>query len=290
MVPVKAILAYLLYALLTAVLFLYLLFPDQAVMAFIDSRLAAIDPSLSMEAETVRPAIPPGLKLTGVDLNRDNVRLFRFDDARVSPDLMALLQDKQQARFQARLADGSLDGLAIMEKEDGSGHLRVEADLSQIQLDQLAPIQTNPRFNLSGSLKGRLTHAAGSIPAGSMTNGTLTAAPLHITLKEPFFGIADLIMDQADAEFSINRQNLRLKTLTFNGPMLEGSITGTIELRHPLEQSRLNLTGNAKPRPEMFARLQDSIPQGIVNTRTLGTRGLTFRIGGSLDNPEVSMR
>lgn len=289
MVPVKAILAYLLYALLTAVVFLYLLFPDQAVMAFIDARLAAIDPSLSMQAETVRPAIPPGLKLTGVDLNRDDVRLVHFDDARVSSDLMALLQDRRQARFQARLADGSIDGLAIMENDGATGRMRVEADLSQIQLDKLAAIQANPHFNLSGSLKGRMTHDGGSTPAG-MTHGTLTAAPLQITLKESFFGITDLVMDQADAEFSVNRQNLRLKSLTFNGPMLEGRITGTIELRHPLEQSRLNLTGNAKPRPEMFARLQDTIPQGIVNTRTLGARGLTFRIGGSLDNPSVSMR
>jgi hypothetical protein len=72
--------------------------------------------------------------------------------------------------------------------------------------------------------------------------------------------------------------------------MLEGKITGTIELRQPLEQSRLNLTGNAKPQPELFARLQETIPEGVVNTRALGTRGVTFRIRGSLDSPDVSMR
>ena len=72
--------------------------------------------------------------------------------------------------------------------------------------------------------------------------------------------------------------------------MVEGKITGTIELRQPFEQSRLNLTGNAKPRPELLARLQETIPQGIVNTRTMGTRGLTFRVRGSIDNPDVSMR
>ena len=91
-------------------------------------------------------------------------------------------------------------------------------------------------------------------------------------------------------EFSATGQNLRLKSVAFSGPMLEGKVTGTIELRRPFGQSRLNLTGNAKPRPELFARLQETIPQGIVNTRTLGTRGLTFTVRGSIDSPDVSTR
>jgi len=104
------------------------------------------------------------------------------------------------------------------------------------------------------------------------------------------FGITGLVMDQTDADFSISGGNLRLKSLTFDGTMVEGKISGTIELKHPFAQSRLNLTGNAKPRPELIARLQETIPQGIVNTRTLGTRGLSFRVRGSINSPDLSMR
>jgi len=289
MFSVKAIFTYLLYALLASAFFLVLLFPDQAVKAYLDGRLAAIDPSLTMVAETMRPAIPPGLKMTGVDLNRGSVRLAHLDDTRVSPDLMALLQDKKQIRFQARLADGTIKGRVIMEGTGPSGHLQVETDLSQIRLDQIDAVKANDRFTLSGSLKGHVTHDGGRTPAG-ITSGLLTVSELRITLRAPFFGITDLVMDQTDAEFSVSGQNLRLKSLTFDGPMFEGKMSGTIELRHPFEQSRLNLAGNAKPRPELFARLQETIPQGIVDTRTLGTRGLTFRVGGSIDSPDVSMR
>lgn len=289
MVSVKAIFAYLLVALSVAALFLVLLFPDQAVKAYVDGRLAAIDPSLTMAAETIRPAMPPGIKMIGVDLNRDNVRLVHFDDARMSPDLSTLLQEKKQFRFQARLADGTINGRATVEGAGSSGFSQVEADLSQIRLELLDAIKANARFTLSGSLKGRVAHDGGRAPTG-ITSGLLTVSELRIALKAPFFGITELVMDQTDAEFSVSGQNLRLKALTFNGPMLEGKITGTIELRHPLEQSRLNLTGNAKPQPELFARLQETIPQGIVNTRTLGTRGVTFRVRGSIDSPDVSMR
>lgn len=290
MVSIKVIFAYLCFALLATALFLFLLFPDQVVKAYVDGRLAAIDPSLTMVAETIRPAIiPPGLAMNGVDLNRDSVRMVHFDDARMSPELTPLLQGKKQFQFQARLADGTIQGRAVMANASASGRLQAEADLSQIRLEQLDAIQANTRFGLSGSLKGRLTYDESRSPMG-MTSGVLTVSALRIALKAPFFGITDLEMDQTEAEFSVSSGNLRLKALTFGGPMVEGKITGTIILKRPLEQSRLNLTGSAKPQPELFARLQETIPQGIVNTRTLGTRGLTFRVRGTIDSPDISMR
>lgn len=289
MVSTKTIFTYLAYAMLAAVVFLYLLFPDQAVKAYVDGRLAAIDPSLSIQAETIRPAIPPGIKMTGVDLNRDNFRLARFDQARMSPELMTLLKDEKQIRFQALLADGTIEGRAATANDGPSGIMRAEADLARIRIDQLDAVKAIDRFALSGNLAGHLTHDGGRAAAG-VTSGLLTVSDLRITLKDPFFGISDLVMDKTDADFSVNGRSLRLKSLTFSGPMVEGKISGAIELRQPFGRSRLNLTGNAKPRPELLARLQETIPQGVVNTRTLGTRGLTFRVRGSVDNPDVSMR
>ena len=289
MISVKAIFAYLVYALLAATFFLVLLFPDHAVKAYVDGRLAAIDPSLRMVARTIRPSLPPGIKMSDINLNRDSLRLAHFEDARVSPDLGTLFKDEKQFRFQAHIADGTINGRATVQGTGPSGPLRVEADLSEIQLDKLDAIQANAPVSLSGPLKGRMTHDASRTPTG-MTNGLLNVSDLHITLKTPFFGVTDLVMDQTDADFSVSRGSLRLKSLTFDGPMLEGKITGTIELRHPFGQSRLNLTGNAKPRPELVARLQETLPQGIVNPQTLGSRGLTFRVRGAIDNPEMSMR
>jgi type II secretion system protein N len=109
-------------------------------------------------------------------------------------------------------------------------------------------------------------------------------------LKAPILGIGELVMDQTNAEFSISRQSLRLKALTFEGPMLEGRINGTIDLRRPLEKSRLNLSGNVKPRPELVARLQETVTTETINPSVLGTRGMTFRVRGTIDSPDVPMR
>ena len=289
MISIKATVAYLAYALLSATFFLVLLFPEKTVKAYVDGRLAAVDPALSMLADSIRPTIPPGLKLTGVDLIHENGRLARFDDARLSPDLTTLMQDNRQFRFQAHLADGTINGRATLQGIDPSSLLRMEADLSRIHLEKVDAVQSNAPFPLSGILEGRLTHDGARAPAG-LTSGLLAVSDLRITLKTPFFGISDLTMDQTDADFSVTGSNLRLKSLAFDGPLLEGKISGTIELARPFNQSRLNLTGNVKPRPEAVARLQGTIPQGMVNIQTLGTRGVTFRVRGAIGNPDVSMR
>ena len=199
MVSTKTIFAYLSYALLAAVVFLYLLFPDQAVKAYVDGRLAAIDPSLTMQAEAIRLAIPPGIKMIGVDLNHDSVRLARFDHTRMSPDLMTLLKDEKQIRFQAQLADGTIEGRAAMANTGPSGIMRAEADLARIHIDQLDAVKAIDRLALSGFLAGRLTHDGGRTPTG-VTSGLLTVSDLRITLKTPFFGIADLVFFVAMTE------------------------------------------------------------------------------------------
>ena len=289
MVSSKVIFAYIVYALLTALLFLSLLFPEEAVKAYVDERLAAIDPALTIEAATIRPAIPPGLKMVGVDLNRDNTRLAHFENAWMSPDLMSLFRDEKQGRFEARLAEGTINGRAFMTGSGPGARFRAEADLSQIRLEELDAVKHIDRFTLSGLLAGRITHDDTRTPMGA-TSAMMTVSPLRITLKAPFLGIADIMMNQANADFSISGQSLRLRTLTFEGPMAEGKISGTIDLRRPMDKSRLNLIGNVKPKPELIARLQETVSPELVNPSAMGTRGLTFRVRGTIDNPDVSMR
>jgi type II secretion system protein N len=202
---------------------------------------------------------------------------------------MTLLRAKKQARFQAHLADGTIKGRVIMDGADPSRRFQVESDLSQIRLEQIDVVQANDRFTLSGVLKGQITHDGGRSPQNA-AGGSLSVSGLRITLKSAFYGISDLVMGQADATFSVTRQDLKVQSLTFNGPMMEGKITGTIMLRRPFGQSQLNLSGNAKPRPELFAQLQETLPMGLINAQTLGLRGLNFLVRGSVDNPDVSMR
>lgn len=288
MTSTKAIFLYLAYTLAAAAFFLYLLFPETALKEYLNSRLAAIDPALAVQTARIRPTLPPGLKLSGVVISGNGTRLAHFDSARISPDLIDLLKGNQRFRFQTRLADGTINGRGGSETAEPPETLRVEADLSRIQLDRLDAVKALERFSLSGLLNGKIIHEGR--PAMGLTSGALTVSDLRIVLKEPFLGISDLLMDQTEAEFSVNDRNLRLKALTFEGPLLQGQISGSIELRQPLAQSRLNLSGNAKPRPELFTRLPDTLPRALVNPRTLAARGVAFRIRGSIENPDFSMR
>lgn len=289
MVSAKTIFGYILYALLVTAFFMVLLFPEQAVTAYVNRRLAAMDPLLSMEAASVRLSLPPGIKMTEVDFHHGGRHLVSCKTARMSAELGSLLKDEKRIRFQADLADGEISGQAALAANGPAEISRVEADLDRIRLDQLDALKNMARFGLSGTLGGHLTHDGDGTPAAT-TNGKLTAAELRIALKKPIYGIAELVVNQADTEFSIQGSRLQVKALTFGGPMVEGRINGSILLRTPFGKSRLNLSGNAKPQPELFARLQETFPQGLINPRTLGTRGLSFQLRGTMDDPKVSTR
>ncbi|BBO87464.1 type II secretion system protein GspN [Desulfosarcina ovata] len=289
MLSMKAIFGYLAYALGAVVLFVYLLFPDQTVTAYLQSRLASVDPALKITAADIRPTLPPGLKMNAADIDKAGHRVVHIDKARITPELRSLLQPDKQLRFAASLADGSIIGRTTITDRTSSGVQKIDADLDRIQLEKIDAVKQIESFSLVGELRGHVTYDGAREPDG-MTNGRLTVARLRINLKTPFFGIADLLMEKTEAEFSMNRNNLRLSALTFEGPMAEGRISGIIEVRHPLSSSRLNLTGTAKPMPELLARLQESLAPDLINTRTLGTRGISFRIRGTIDNPDLSMR
>jgi len=289
MASFKTIFAYLTFALLTVMVFLYLLFPNEAVRAYVDNRLAGIDPTLTITADTIRPTLSFAVNMRGVDLMRNGSKILHIDQARLSPALSTLFKDQKRVAFKATLADGKVDGRLFLEGNGPSAKLRMETDLSGIRLERVPALETLTRFTLDGPLSGRLTHDGGRSPGGQV-NGLLTAPALRITLKAPVFGITEMTMDQTEADFSINGQTLRLKSLTFEGPMMEGKLNGSIEIENPIGRSRLMLNGNVKPRPELFARLQETIPQGIINPRTLGTRGINFRVFGTIDNPDATMR
>jgi len=290
MVSVKTLFGYLIYAALAVLFFLYLLFPDQALRTYIADRVTAIDPALDLSMEPIRPTLTVGLKTDALDLTRDGVRLLHIDDARVTPDLLKLIRKRRQGRFSARWAQGTVDGLASLPSDAPAW--RMEADIQGVSLEKLdlpQALHADEHFALAGVLNGRLTHEGGHSPRGT-SNGALTLSGLSIALSTPVAGIDKLIMDKANVEFSVKSTTLQVKTVTFDGPMLEGRISGSIQLKTPIGHSRLNLSGNAKPRPELIAKLQETLPKGLVNMRSMGNRGLPFRIRGTIDNPDVAMR
>jgi len=287
MLSFKAIFGYLAFALVAVAFFLYVLFPERAVRTYMESRLAAIDPQLGLKVDEIRPAIPPGLKMTGVDITRDGLRLVRLDSIRIRPELMRIFDTEKQFYINAQLAGGTITGRATTSGTAGDP-FQMEADLAGIRIENIDAVKRLKRYSPTGLLTGHLTRGNGR--AANQINGLLTTSDLQIRLAEPFFGIADIAVTTSNTEFSIAGHMLRLKALTFDGPMVEGRIGGTIDIGYPVSQSRLNLTGNAKPQPDLFARLQETVPQGLFNPRTLGTRGLTFRVNGTIDSPELSMR
>jgi type II secretion system protein N len=286
----KTICAYLLYTLVVVALLMYLQFPAPAVKAYLETRISTIDPGLTLTLDTISPTVlPPGLSVTNANVNRNEDLLVRIDRGSISPVLLSLFRKNKEVSFTLDLGGGEIEGQALLDRNGAGDQVQVAVDISQVRLEQIDAVKTNDTFSLAGAGEGQVTYD-GRLTGTGKTNGTFTLSDLQITLHQDLFGIDELLLGQAVCTFSGNNRVLRVKSLTFDGPMAEGKITGSIELRKPIENSQLNLTVNAKPRPELIARLQETIPQGFIDTRSLGTRGMNFRISGSVESPDVSLR
>ncbi len=290
MVSVKTLFAYLIFTMLAVLCFLYLLFPEQALRTYISDQVTACNPDLSLSMAPIRPTLAAGLKTDSLDLEKAGVRLLHIDDAQVKPDLLKLIKKRRQVHFHGRWAQGTVDGMATRDPDNPAW--RMEADIQGVRLKELdlpRVLHADDHFSLAGVLNGRITHE-GAHSLRNTSSAALNLSGLSIALNTPVAGIDKVPIDKTNVEFTAKGNTVQVKTVTFDGPMLEGRISGSVQLKSPIGHSRLNLSGNAKPRPELIAKLQETLPKGLVNMRNMSSRGLPFRILGTIDNPDLAMR
>src|SRR5437867_6750631 len=102
--------AYMLYALVAFVVFLYVMFPYDLLQQRLVEWVS--QDGVQLVLARLRPAFPPGLRVEGLRLQVDQLSpsdaTLYIETFRVQPDWLALLSRKMQARFEARFYSGRL--------------------------------------------------------------------------------------------------------------------------------------------------------------------------------------
>jgi type II secretion system protein N len=81
---------------------------------------------------------------------------------------------------------------------------------------------------------------------------------------------------------------LNLMRFELEGPLLKGSLSGTIRLRKELQESRLDLKGRIEPFAAFFEKAEGA--EGILKflRRKLRKGTLPFSIRGTLEKPTLT--
>jgi type II secretion system protein N len=242
--------AYCIYAVLAAAVFLYLLFPSEVVERHIISLVSTANPHLALSIGTVTPAFPPALQMKQVSLRNSRHAEFSLDADRitVSPSITGLLTGTMALNIYTRTSNGIIRG--NIEFTDGSKKpsIKIRADGENIDVGACPwPAALTAGGTATGTMKGTVTYDGryDDIIKGRgkadiiLENGSLL-------LPANTFGTGTVDFDTVTASMTLKDGVLKIDQLDFSGRQLRGTLSGNIHLTSPVTKSRLSLAGKAE--------------------------------------------
>ncbi len=259
---------------------LYIGFPSEPLRAHVAYRLAAGVPGLSVAVSGLRPALPPGLELTGVSVSRTGVDLVRMERLRIAPELLSLVREITRYRFEGSVAEGEISGTAEVPAQRELPLVSLQAQWTDVRLERLPALREIYGSRLSGRLEGSLAFSG----EGALT-GKVRVADGQVELGRPLFDQKSFSFRTVDADVSLQNRTLLLRNGRLRGSELDAEISGTLDLGPPAGAGALNLTGRISPHHAFMAKLEGSLPAALMRRRA----AIPFKVTGPLGAPAVSL-
>ena len=233
------LLAFLLLS-LAALLSFYWAFPSRTLKARLELELAQ---NYGLQAQLSPPKLlfPLGLSCSKADLSfvEPYNRSLPLQKVRISPLWFSLLGDAPGLRFRAGLNGGTLTGTSRR-----NGQTALFADGVTVQ----ETLQVNGGASLQGVLQNSRFSGPLPLQLPGDRNLDLTLSRVRLSGLESY-GVRDGSLDLGQLVLQAEGQGktLRLKKLSLQGGVLEGSGQGTIMIGASPVASRLNLTLELRP-------------------------------------------
>ena len=287
MKPTKKTLLYTAYIIGITVIFLYYLFPSEAVRDYVVYKIARVNPGISVTIDRVSPVLPPGIKLHAVGIAHGNQALIDLDNVKITPGLLSFFSSTKTARFKSRVNAGSVDGWAQVNRLSDQPTEKIEGTISGVQVQGIPALKRLTAHKITGNLDGDFM-IAGTGPNRSMT-GNLTLSDGRIDFDQPVIGQSSLGFKKIEADLVLNNGNLTIKKCSARGSQLDADIAGTIALNTGRRPNALNLNGSVTPHHGFLAKMENSMPADLLRQKKTGKTAISFKIGGTLEVPDFRL-
>ncbi|MFW5640416.1 MAG: type II secretion system protein GspN [Thermodesulfobacteriota bacterium] len=290
-IPKKGVF-YALYTIIVLTAFLYLLFPSEEIKKYLAFKVSTARPGYALNIDQVRPAFPPGLRLASADLLEGENPVLTIDEIRISPRLLSLLGSEPTVDFTGRLYSGIFRGNGSLlegnSETEGPDRIRVDADLTDIHLEEIDPLRNMSTHSVSGNLTGKIRYLGN--PVSSAAEADLNVADCTIEFGTPLFNLAQISFAAIDAKLTLqDMKQLEVKECVAKGSQLGGDVSGAVTLRDPPENSTLNLSGTVKPHTSLVAKLGEGVVS-LLFRKNRGETAFPFRITGTLAQPQFALQ
>ncbi len=277
-----------LFTLLALLVFLYLRFPSELIRNLLLERLARINPDIQLTMETVAVTPPIGIKLDAPALSYAEYPLIRMDFSKIKPQLMTLFSARKIFSIDGVLGEGQLSGRIEYLTDSSRPQASIVLNLNRTRVDYIDFLNQWPAFIIDGQMDALVKYD--SIKSGGTADVSTEIRQAKISLETPMMGIEALEFTRIVAQMTLTPRMLQIRNGEATGDQLESKITGSIVFRHPLENSRLNLSLTLKPQPAFIADHRNDVIGGFLASESAQKRGVVFRISGTVANPRYVIR
>jgi type II secretion system protein N len=261
---------------------LYALFPTQALKHHVAAQIANRLPGVEVRIEKLSLGLPPGFQLKEVAVFQTDRPLLDLERVKITPKWLSLFGSETEYRFSAQACGGAITGEARVPKTDAPKNLAAQAELSGLELKQVAFLRERLPFEMIGRLSGTVDVAAPYNLAGQ-----LTIVDCQVDLKTALLKNSNLAFRRIEADLTLQGNRLEFRRLKMNGKQLDAELAGTIFLAPRSGNESLNLSGTVVPRPELLAAL-GGFPQQLLATNKRPQGRIPVTITGNLERPALT--
>jgi len=283
---------YISYIIAAFIFFLYVLFPSDTVKIYIEHKLGGINPDLSISIDNINPVFPPGVRLNTVSFYYIRSLFLDAETIKIVPRIFSVFSSKTAFSFKSAAYDGIINGKATI--GSNAGQIKIDADLSGIQIKDIPAIKNlvgieKEKYKVSGILDGEVTYSNNK-GSDRVMGAKLDISDCRVKLKEPVFNHENFTFSKIEADLATVKKRLQIKSCTIEGDKVNASLSGTIVTKKNLGSSVLNLKGKIKLKPLFFGNMKKNLLSSIFPEKMSGNSSFSFKIGGTVDNPEFTLK
>lgn len=277
------------FFILMGIIFLFFRFPSNLAKQMIEQQLADMQPDIQLDAQTVSATFPPGIKLAPITLSYSRLPLFNADHLNIKPRFLTIFGSDKTISFHGGIGSGEINGTIELGEASNRPYTKFICNLLSVPIDALEISRQWPSYKASGDVNAYVDYDSKKGPGGT-AKINLEVVPVKVVIEPPIMGLDQLEFNRLKAEITVTRRVLQIRRCEAKGPHFEGKLSGSINFREPMADSRLTLSCTLRPQPAFMADHKNDLLGGLLSSGNAAKRGLVFRISGTLANPQYVIR
>lgn len=281
---------YTLYALGSFLFFLWYLFPSDFFADYLENMIRQHGNGVKVTIQEAKPTLGLSLSLNDVVCEIPSGPTLEAESFIINPGLFSLLGNNPEVSFKVDGFGGRISG-HIMLPEKNPNKMTVD-DIKISNLDLFTFKDLLSSYIPGYTVRGRLD-AQGHYTQEGRGNGELMfkVKDLVVEPEKPFFTIKNLTFSEVRADFEIKSRKIQIRQCEADGKEVNGTVSGSVFMRKPMDRSTLRLSGTLRPEKEFLDTLGASMPvEALLGNKMNDAGEIGFRLSGVARSPRFSLR